>query len=75
MAQTSAVQRCYRVSPGPDFVLVVHVVTMPGYLALAQRLFTSDANVRSLSRKCFWSIIHVCKQLLISYRFLHHGAF
>ncbi|MBC7598912.1 MAG: Lrp/AsnC family transcriptional regulator [Polaromonas sp.] len=54
VAQDSAVQQCYRVSPGPDFVLVVHVATMPGYLALAQRLFTSDANVRNV--KAFFSI-------------------
>lgn len=43
-----AVQQCYRVSPGPDFMLQVHVADMPGYLALAQRLFTSDANVRNV---------------------------
>ncbi len=49
-----AVQQCYRVSPGPDFVLVVQVRDMPGYLALAQRLFTSDANVRNV--KAFFSI-------------------
>ncbi len=36
----AAVQQCYRVSPGPDFVLVVQAPDMPGYLALAQRLFT-----------------------------------
>ena len=36
-----AVQQCYRVSPGPDFILLVHVADMPGYLALAQRLFTA----------------------------------
>lgn len=42
------VQQCYRVSPGPDFILQVHVADMPGYLALAQRLFTSDANVRNV---------------------------
>lgn len=49
-----AVQQCYRVSPGPDFVLVVHVSDMPAYLALAQRLFTSDANVRNV--KAFFSV-------------------
>lgn len=49
-----AVQQCYRVSPGPDFCLVVHVAHMPDYLALAQRLFTSDANVRNV--KTFFSI-------------------
>jgi DNA-binding Lrp family transcriptional regulator len=49
-----AVQQCYRVSPGPDFILVVHAVDMPGYLALARRLFTADANVRNV--KAFFSV-------------------
>jgi len=49
-----AVQQCYRVSPGPDFILVVHARDMPDYLALAQRLFTSDANVRNV--KAFFSL-------------------
>ena len=49
-----AVQQCYRVSPGPDFCLVVHSAHMPDYLALAQRLFTADANVRNV--KAFFSI-------------------
>ena len=53
-AQDEAVQQCYRVSPGPDFVMVVHVRDMPAYLALAQRLFTSDANVRNV--KTFFSV-------------------
>jgi DNA-binding Lrp family transcriptional regulator len=52
--QDDAVQQCYRVSPGPDFVLIVHVADMPGYLALAQRLFTSDVNVRNV--KAFFSL-------------------
>ncbi len=43
-----AVQQCWRVAPGPDFMLVVHVLDMPGYLALTQRLFTQDANVRNV---------------------------
>ncbi|ABF90418.1 transcriptional regulator, AsnC family [Myxococcus xanthus DK 1622] len=42
------VQQCWRVSPGPDFVLVVHAHDMPAYHALAQRLFTHDANVRNV---------------------------
>ena len=54
VVQDSAVQQCYRVSPGPDFVLVVHVADMPQYLALSQRLFTSDANVRNV--RCFFSV-------------------
>ena len=41
-------QQCGRVSPGPDFVLVLHTHDMPAYLALAQRLFTGDANVRNV---------------------------
>jgi DNA-binding Lrp family transcriptional regulator len=49
-----AVQQCYRVSPGPDFVLIVYARDMPDYLALAQRLFTSDANVRNV--KAFFSV-------------------
>ena len=49
-----AVQQCYRVSPGPDFILVVYAQDMPAYLALAQRLFTSDANVRNV--KSFFSV-------------------
>jgi Lrp/AsnC family transcriptional regulator, leucine-responsive regulatory protein len=49
-----AVQQCYRVSPGPDFILMVHVADMARYLALAQRLFTSDANVRNV--KAFFSL-------------------
>ncbi len=54
VAADEAVQQCYRVSPGPDFVLLVHVADMPRYLALAQRLFSSDANVRNV--KAFFSI-------------------
>jgi Lrp/AsnC family leucine-responsive transcriptional regulator len=49
-----AVQQCYRVSPGPDFVLIAHVPHMPGYQALTMRLFTNDANVRNV--KTFFSI-------------------
>ena len=50
----AAVQQCYRTSPGPDFVLIVHVSDMSAYLALSQRLFTSDANIRNV--KAFFSI-------------------
>jgi DNA-binding Lrp family transcriptional regulator len=49
-----AVQQCYRVSPGPDFVLVLWVHDMPAYHALVQRLFTQDANVRNV--KAFFSV-------------------
>lgn len=50
----AAVQQCYRVSPGPDFVLVLAVADMPAYLAAAQRLFTQHANVRNV--KAFFSV-------------------
>ncbi len=49
-----AVQQCWRVSPGPDFVLVVQVADMPAYHALTQRLLTQDANVRNI--KAFFSV-------------------
>ena len=49
-----AVQQCWRVSPGPDFVLVVQAADMPNYLAITQRLLTQDANVRNV--KAFFSI-------------------
>lgn len=48
VAQEGAVLQCYRVSPGPDFVLVVQVADMPAYHALAHRLFTAHANVRNV---------------------------
>ena len=50
----AAVQQVYRVSPGPDFVLVLQVADMPAYHALVQALFTQDANVRNL--KAFFSV-------------------
>ena len=43
-----AVQQCWRVSPGPDFLLVVQARDMPDYLAISQTLFTQDANVRNV---------------------------
>ena len=50
----AAVRQCYRVSPGPDFLLILQVRDMPGYHALVQRLFTQDANVRNV--KAFFSV-------------------
>lgn len=52
--QETAVQQCWRVSPGPDFMLVVQVTDMPSYLAFTQRLLTQDANVRNV--KAFFSV-------------------
>jgi Lrp/AsnC family leucine-responsive transcriptional regulator len=50
----AAVQQCYRVSPGPDFMLVVWAADMPAYQALVERLFTQDANVRNV--KAFFAV-------------------
>lgn len=54
VAGEAAVLQCYRVSPGPDFVLIVQVADMPAYHALAHRLFASHANVRNV--RSFFSI-------------------
>lgn len=43
-----AVQQCWRVSPGPDFMLVAAVADMGGYQALALRLFTMTLGVRNV---------------------------
>jgi Lrp/AsnC family transcriptional regulator, leucine-responsive regulatory protein len=42
------VQQCWRVSPGPDFVLMVWTADMPAFQAFSQALFTQDANVRNV---------------------------
>ena len=49
-----AVRQCHRVSPGPDFILIIQLADMAAYHALAQRLFTADANVRNI--KSFFSV-------------------
>jgi Lrp/AsnC family leucine-responsive transcriptional regulator len=48
VAGEAAVLQCYRVAPGPDFVLIVHMADMPAYHALAHRLFATHANVRNV---------------------------
>jgi Lrp/AsnC family leucine-responsive transcriptional regulator len=47
-AADATVLQCYRVAPGPDFVLVIQVADMPAYHALAHRLFATHANVRNV---------------------------
>lgn len=54
VANEAAVLQCYRVSPGPDFILMVQVADMSAYHALAHRLFASHANVRNV--RSFFSI-------------------
>lgn len=55
--QEQGVQQCYRTSPGPDFVLIITVADMPAFMALSQRLFTQDANVRNV--RSFFSMKRV----------------
>jgi len=50
----AAVQQCWRVSPGPDFLLVLWVADMAAYNAAVQRLFTQHANVRNV--KTFFAL-------------------
>lgn len=50
----NAVLQCYRVSTGPDFVLIVQVADMPAYHALVHRTLTAEANVRNV--RSFFSV-------------------
>lgn len=49
-----AVLQCYRVSTGPDFVVIAQVRDMPAYHALVHRVFTAQANVRNV--RTFFSV-------------------
>ncbi|NGM86439.1 Lrp/AsnC family transcriptional regulator [Parapusillimonas sp. SGNA-6] len=49
-----AILQCYRVSPGPDFILIAQLHDMPAYHALAHKVFTSKANVRNV--RTFFSV-------------------
>jgi DNA-binding Lrp family transcriptional regulator len=48
VAADEAVQQCWRVSPGPDLLLVLHCRDMPAWREVQARLFTQQANVRNL---------------------------
>ncbi|TEA76910.1 Lrp/AsnC family transcriptional regulator [Allopusillimonas ginsengisoli] len=48
------VLQCYRVSPGPDFIVIAQLADMPAYHAMAHEVFTSQANVRNV--RTFFSI-------------------
>jgi len=54
VAGEDAVLQCYRVSPGPDFLILAQVSDMPAYHAMAHRVFTSQKNVRNV--RTFFSI-------------------
>lgn len=44
----ASVQQCYRVSAGPDFVLILVVSNMQSYQTLAHQIFTPQYNVRNV---------------------------
>jgi len=48
VAEDGAVRQCYRVSQGPDFVLLVETGDMPEYQSWTHRLLTARANVRNV---------------------------
>jgi Lrp/AsnC family transcriptional regulator, leucine-responsive regulatory protein len=50
----TAVQQCYRVASGPDFVLVVYVPDMNAYHAFVHRALTAAGNVRNV--RSFFSV-------------------
>jgi DNA-binding Lrp family transcriptional regulator len=43
-----SVTQCYRVSPGPDFVVIAELSGMAAYDEFARKLFTNAANVRNV---------------------------
>jgi Lrp/AsnC family leucine-responsive transcriptional regulator len=50
----SSILQCYRVSTGPDFVLIAQVIDMPAYHALVHRALTTEENVRNV--RTFFSV-------------------
>jgi Lrp/AsnC family transcriptional regulator, leucine-responsive regulatory protein len=44
----AVVTQCYRVSPGPDFLVVAEVADMLEYDELARRLFKASSNIRNV---------------------------
>ena len=50
----AAVQQCYRVASGPDFVLIVYVPDMAAYHAFVHRALTAAGNVRNV--RSFFSV-------------------
>lgn len=43
-----AILQCYRVSSGPDFIVLIQVANMPAYHDLVGRLFTGSHHVRNV---------------------------
>src|SRR5690606_15000351 len=54
VGEEQSILQAYRVSSGPDFVLIVQVRDMPAYHALVHRFFTAQKNVRNV--RSFFSV-------------------
>ena len=54
MMNEDAVAQCYRVAPGPDFMLVVHVADMAAYHALAHRAFNASSIKSQHGQEFAW---------------------
>lgn len=54
VAGEAAVVQCYRVSGGPDFIVIVLAADMPAYHLLVRRVFNADANIRNV--RTFFSV-------------------
>jgi Lrp/AsnC family transcriptional regulator, leucine-responsive regulatory protein len=54
-AQSVSVQQCYRVTTGPDFILVLAMPDMQAYHALASALFSAVNEVRNV--RTFFSVL------------------
>lgn len=54
VADDAAILQCYRVSGGPDFVVIILAADMPAYHDIVRRVFTADANVRNV--RTFFSV-------------------
>lgn len=48
MMNEAAVTQCYRVSTGPDLIVILQLADMQAYHALAHRMFTSTHRVRNV---------------------------
>lgn len=48
LLQEKAVLQCYRISSGPDFIVILQVREMNDYHELANRLFTLQHHVRNV---------------------------
>lgn len=48
MIREPSITQCYRVSSGPDFILIAQLADMAAYQELAHRAFTSHGQVRNV---------------------------